>query len=89
MKGKQYSKKFMEFTSLCSGQEIHAHCDVLDLAWSNSNHLVSSSMDKTVRLWEVGRSHCLNIFHHNDYVLQGKAADGVQLIRKFKGLLKY
>ncbi|RXH75761.1 hypothetical protein DVH24_039460 [Malus domestica] len=49
-------------------QEFHGHSsDVLDLAWSNSNCLVSSSMDKTVRLWEVGRSHCLYIFHHNDY----------------------
>ncbi|KAK8556652.1 hypothetical protein V6N12_003049 [Hibiscus sabdariffa] len=33
--------------------EFHGHAsDVLDLAWSNSNFLVSSSMDKTVRLWQ-------------------------------------
>ncbi|KAL6276811.1 hypothetical protein ACE6H2_020412 [Prunus campanulata] len=50
-------------------QEFHGHSsDVLDLAWSNSNCLISSSMDKTVRLWEVGCSQCLNVFHHNDYV---------------------
>ncbi|XP_050377643.1 uncharacterized protein LOC126794888 [Argentina anserina] len=50
-------------------QEFFGHtCDVLDLAWSNSNHLISSSMDKTVRLWEVGCSQCLNVFHHKDYV---------------------
>ncbi|KAL6225407.1 hypothetical protein ACLB2K_004257 [Fragaria x ananassa] len=50
-------------------QEFLGHTsDVLDLAWSNSNCLISSSMDKTVRLWEVGCSRCLNVFHHNDYV---------------------
>ncbi|XP_039066763.1 WD repeat-containing protein 44-like [Hibiscus syriacus] len=30
--------------------------------------LVSSSMDKTVRLWKVGCDRCLNVFHHNNYV---------------------
>ncbi|XP_062007273.1 uncharacterized protein LOC133724534 [Rosa rugosa] len=50
-------------------QEFLGHSsDVLDLAWSNSNRLISSSMDKTVRLWEVGCSQCLHVFHHNDYV---------------------
>ncbi|GMI93164.1 hypothetical protein like AT5G24320 [Hibiscus trionum] len=49
--------------------EFHGHSsDVLDVAWSNSNVLVSSSMDKTVRLWQVGCDHCLDIFHHNNYV---------------------
>ncbi|KAL4388503.1 hypothetical protein GQ457_09G011770 [Hibiscus cannabinus] len=49
--------------------EFHGHTsDVLDLAWSNSNVLVSSSMDKTVRLWQVGCDQCLKIFHHNNYV---------------------
>ncbi|XP_022740116.1 lissencephaly-1 homolog [Durio zibethinus] len=50
-------------------QEFHGHAsDVLDLAWSNTNFLVSSSMDKTVRLWQVGCDQCLNVFHHNNYV---------------------
>ncbi|MBA0678074.1 hypothetical protein Goari_019440 [Gossypium aridum] len=50
-------------------QEFHGHgCDVLDLAWSNANFLVSSSMDKTVRLWQVGCNQCLNVFYHNNYV---------------------
>ncbi|KAE8680709.1 U-box domain-containing protein 27 [Hibiscus syriacus] len=49
--------------------EFHGHSsDVLDVAWSNSNFLVSSSMDKTVRLWQVGCDQCLNVFHHNNYV---------------------
>ncbi|GMH06683.1 hypothetical protein Nepgr_008523 [Nepenthes gracilis] len=50
-------------------QEFHGHVgDVLDLAWSNTNCLLSSSMDKTVRLWQVGCNECLHVFHHIDYV---------------------
>ncbi|XP_021728095.1 F-box/WD repeat-containing protein 1A-like [Chenopodium quinoa] len=50
-------------------QEFHGHtADVLDLAWSNSNYLLSSSMDKTVRLWKLGSDTCVNTFHHTDYV---------------------
>ncbi|XP_068658202.1 uncharacterized protein [Aristolochia californica] len=50
-------------------QELHGHTGaVLDLSWSNSNCLLSSSEDKTVRMWEVGRNECLEVFHHQDYV---------------------
>ncbi|CAM8992215.1 unnamed protein product [Rhodiola kirilowii] len=42
--------------------------DVLDLSWSKSQHLLSSSMDKTVRLWHPSFQSCLKIFSHNDYV---------------------
>ncbi|KAK2980355.1 hypothetical protein RJ640_014528 [Escallonia rubra] len=50
-------------------QEFHGHTtDVLDLAWSDSNCLLSSSKDKTVRLWQVGHDNCLGVFHHNNYV---------------------
>ncbi|XP_028793336.1 WD repeat-containing protein 44-like [Neltuma alba] len=43
--------------------------DVLDLAWSNNSEiLLSSSMDKTVRLWQIGCDQCLSAFCHNDYV---------------------
>uniref|UniRef100_A0A7N0SXU1 WD repeat-containing protein 44 n=1 Tax=Kalanchoe fedtschenkoi TaxID=63787 RepID=A0A7N0SXU1_KALFE len=42
--------------------------DVLDLSWSKSQHLLSSSMDKTVRLWHLSSQSCLKIFPHNDYV---------------------
>ncbi|KAL5204606.1 hypothetical protein ABZP36_009477 [Zizania latifolia] len=42
--------------------------DVLDLAWSKSQQLLSSSMDKTVRLWDMEAKACLKLFPHNDYV---------------------
>ncbi|XP_073126502.1 uncharacterized protein [Henckelia pumila] len=42
--------------------------DVLDLAWSKSNYLLSSSMDRTVRLWRVDSDECLGVFHHSNYV---------------------
>uniref|UniRef100_A0A2N9GMC5 WD repeat-containing protein 44 n=1 Tax=Fagus sylvatica TaxID=28930 RepID=A0A2N9GMC5_FAGSY len=42
--------------------------DVLDLSWSKSQLLLSSSMDKTVRLWDMETKTCLKLFAHNDYV---------------------
>lgn len=61
--------------------EIHAplysrpFCDlvghqapVLDVAWSKSWFLLSSSMDKTVRLWHLSRLECLCAFRHVDFV---------------------
>ncbi|KAJ8645467.1 hypothetical protein MRB53_007215 [Persea americana] len=53
-------------TPVCSFQ---GHLDdVLDLSWSKSQHLLSSSMDKTVRLWDMETKTCLKLFAHNDYV---------------------
>ncbi|KAG7656892.1 WD40 repeat [Arabidopsis suecica] len=50
-------------------QELYGHTgDVLDLAWSDSNLLLSASKDKTVRLWRTGCDQCLHVFHHNNYV---------------------
>ncbi|KAL9678836.1 hypothetical protein QQ045_016687 [Rhodiola kirilowii] len=49
--------------------EYKGHFDhVLDLSWSKKGHLLSSSADKTVRLWQVGQNSCLGIFAHNNYV---------------------
>ncbi|KAL9277006.1 hypothetical protein ACSQ67_025426 [Phaseolus vulgaris] len=42
--------------------------EVLDLSWSKSQVLLSSSMDKTVRLWDLETKSCLKFFAHNDYV---------------------
>ncbi|WVZ88669.1 hypothetical protein U9M48_035161 [Paspalum notatum var. saurae] len=42
--------------------------DVLDLTWSKSDQLLSSSMDKTVRLWDTENKACLKTFTHSDYV---------------------
>ncbi|CAM8980955.1 unnamed protein product [Rhodiola kirilowii] len=42
--------------------------DILDLSWSKSQLLLSSSMDKTVRLWDLETKSCLKLFAHNDYV---------------------
>uniref|UniRef100_A0A7N1A685 Uncharacterized protein n=1 Tax=Kalanchoe fedtschenkoi TaxID=63787 RepID=A0A7N1A685_KALFE len=49
--------------------EFYGHSgEILDLAWSKSNVLLSSSTDKTVRMWQVGCSKCLNVFPHSSYV---------------------
>ncbi|PNH39896.1 hypothetical protein VD0004_g7022 [Verticillium dahliae] len=42
--------------------------EVLDLSWSKNNFLLSSSMDKTVRLWHMSRQECLCTFRHKDFV---------------------
>ncbi|KAJ1388505.1 WD40/YVTN repeat-like-containing domain superfamily [Sesbania bispinosa] len=50
-------------------REFHGHrSEVLDLCWSNNNYLLSSSVDKTVRLWQVNHDHCLKVFSHSNYV---------------------
>ncbi|MCD7448649.1 hypothetical protein HAX54_045297 [Datura stramonium] len=42
--------------------------EILDLSWSKDNCLLSSSTDKTVRLWQVGHDLCLRVFSHSNYV---------------------
>lgn len=42
--------------------------DLLDVAWSKNYFLLSSSMDKTVRLWHISRKECLCCFQHIDFV---------------------
>ncbi|KAF5731308.1 WD-40 repeat family protein [Tripterygium wilfordii] len=49
--------------------EFYGHCgDILDLSWSKNNYLLSCSVDKTVRLWQVGCDNCLGVFSHSNYV---------------------
>lgn len=42
--------------------------EIVDLSWSKNNFLLSTSMDKTVRLWHVSRDECLCQFKHKDVV---------------------
>ncbi|KAE8705272.1 Transducin/WD40 repeat-like superfamily protein isoform 2 [Hibiscus syriacus] len=42
--------------------------DILDLSWSKKNFLLSSSVDRSVRMWQVGSDHCLRVFSHSNYV---------------------
>ncbi|KAL6899809.1 hypothetical protein ACP4OV_006467 [Aristida adscensionis] len=49
--------------------EFRGHTsDILDMAWSKSDVLLTSSKDKTVRMWKVGCDCCLAVFKHRDYV---------------------
>ncbi|KAD3641412.1 hypothetical protein R6Q59_003992 [Mikania micrantha] len=49
--------------------ELHGHGgEILSLSWSKKGHLLSSSVDKTVRMWKLGHDGCLKIFTHQNYV---------------------
>lgn len=42
--------------------------EILDVSWSKNYFILSSSMDKTVRLWHISRKECLCCFQHIDFV---------------------
>lgn len=42
--------------------------DLLDVSWSRNYFILSSSMDKTVRLWHISSRECLCCFQHVDFV---------------------
>jgi len=56
------------FRSLPFSSYVGHTADVLDLAWSKNYFTLSSSMDKTVRLWHVSQKECLCCFQHIDFV---------------------
>jgi WD40 repeat protein len=60
MQAPLYARPFCEL--------IGHQAPVLDVAWSRSLFLLSSSMDKTVRLWHLSRLECLCFFRHVDFV---------------------
>lgn len=50
-------------------REFSGHSnEIIDLSWSKNNFLLSTSMDKTVRLWHATRDDCLCLFKHKDVV---------------------
>ncbi|KAK5955808.1 hypothetical protein OHC33_003449 [Knufia fluminis] len=50
-------------------REYEGHSSaILDLSWSKNNFLLSTSMDKTVRLYHISRPECLCAFKHTDFV---------------------
>jgi len=42
--------------------------DLLDVSWSKNYFILTSSMDKTVRLWHISKDECLCIFQHIEFV---------------------
>lgn len=42
--------------------------DVLDISWSRNYFILSSGMDRTVKLWHLSRAECLCCFQHIDFV---------------------
>ncbi|EGT50318.1 hypothetical protein CAEBREN_09502 [Caenorhabditis brenneri] len=42
--------------------------DILDLSWSKNYFILSSGMDRTVKLWHLSRNECLCCFQHIDFV---------------------
>jgi len=56
-------------------RELRGHtADVLDVSWSgavadsDTEFLLSASMDRSVRLWHPASGTCLRVFPHGDYV---------------------
>ncbi|MFQ6633427.1 hypothetical protein Gotur_012022 [Gossypium turneri] len=63
--------------------EFRGHCgEVLDLSWSKSKHILSSSVDKTVRLWQVGYDELTCVQFNpvdDDYFISGSIDGKVRI----------
>ncbi|KAF8411176.1 hypothetical protein HHK36_003719 [Tetracentron sinense] len=74
----QFDSKFQHFCPYFRARKfdnVSAYCDAEGDEYVeeyegdfNREHLLSSSMDKTVRLWHMSSKSCLKIFSHSDYV---------------------
>ncbi|PKS13371.1 hypothetical protein jhhlp_000142 [Lomentospora prolificans] len=50
-------------------REFKGHTgEILDLSWSKNSFLLSTAMDRTVRLWHMSRDECLCAFQHKEPV---------------------
>ncbi|KAI9296276.1 WD40 repeat-like protein [Neoconidiobolus thromboides FSU 785] len=67
-RGLGFIENFPIFTSSPVRTFVGHQSDVLDLSWSKTGFLLSSSTDKTVRLWHVNRAECLCVYQHMDFV---------------------
>lgn len=64
-KPKVYYSVFLPFPV----KEFRGHtADILDLSWSKNSFLLSSSMDKTVKLWHIKKKDVIASFEHPDFV---------------------
>lgn len=42
--------------------------DILDIDWSKNNFLLTSALDKTVKIWHPSRQECLCTFNHDEII---------------------
>ncbi|KAH3681694.1 hypothetical protein WICPIJ_007339 [Wickerhamomyces pijperi] len=67
-KGKPSTLFAPVFQSSCYRHYIGHEHDILSLDWSKNDFILSSSMDKTVRLWNIKQKNSLRIYQHTDFV---------------------
>ncbi|VDN02928.1 unnamed protein product [Thelazia callipaeda] len=68
----QDEENHVETTALMAPKPLCTYrshtADVLDLSWSRNYFILSSGMDRTVKLWHLSRPECLCCFQHMDFV---------------------
>lgn len=56
------------FQNNCYRHYIGHEHDILSLDWSKNDFILSSSMDKTVQLWNIKQKQSLRVYQHTDFV---------------------